>query len=232
MMFSQGLPVGPAVASLPLTMQQPAAPGPGIVPAPAPPAGPVEALKDLQRSDQQGREQWGAYCDQHGGGIRDPNKHEPSFVQAFLTQFHAGHRLDVTSEAETLAELVKQGQRKSAPWKQAWAAYCQTYGGGVNDPSKHDHAFLKGFIDFLGQQGNMMLGGGMMGGGRSGGGYGMGDDPKKMALVQRIKAFQRMGEEQKGLWGAHCDNVLGGVRDPMRHDPGALQAFCSKNNVP
>jgi len=200
--------------------------------APASPQSLVEALKALQRSNPAGYEQWAAHCDQHGGGIRDPSKHEPAFVQAFLTQFHAGHRIDMSADTQQLAELVKQGQRNSAPWRQAWALYCQTHGGGVNDPAKHDHSFLKGFIDFLGQNGNMVLGSGM--GAWSGGWSGdsvMGD-PKKMALVQRIKAFQRMGEEQKGLWGGHCDAALGGVRDPMRHDVGALQAFCSKHNVP
>merc|ERR1740120_91342 len=57
-------------------------------------------------------------------------------------------------------------------------------------------------------------------------------EPQKMALVNRIKAFQRLGEDQKALWGTHCDSHLGGVRDPMRHDHSALQAFCSKNRVP
>jgi len=231
-----------------------ASPVPAIPEEETAPEGPVDVLKELQRSNPTGREQWGAYCDLHGGGVRDPSKHEAPFVETFLAQFEAGQRLEVVSETESLADLVKQGQRKSAPWKQAWAAYCQAYGGGINDPAKHEHAFLKGFLDFLGQQGSMVLSGNVMGmrsgggggggrprrssGGGGGGGGGHGAphggymEPKKMALVWRIKAFQRMGEDQKALWGAHCDSQLGGVRDPMRHDSNALQAFCSKNSVP
>lgn len=196
--------------------------------------GPVEALKELQRSDPTGREQWGAYCDEHGGGVRDPSKHSPEFVSTFLAQYNAGHR--ITIPQGPLADLMKHGQRNSIPWKQAWAGYCQEYGGGVNDPAKHDQKFLIGFMDFLGQSAVMSLRGGGgggygRGGGRGGGGY-VYCDPKKEALVNRIKAFQRTGEEQKNAWGEYCDEALGGVHDPMRHDAEVLLSFCVKHNVP
>merc|ERR1712096_584299 len=44
-------------------------------------------------------------------------------------------------------------------------------------------------------------------------------------LVNRVKAYQKEGPEQKELWGAHCDQNLGGVRDPARHDVEVLQNF-------
>lgn len=213
----------------------PMAPGVGAASSTTGAPGPVEALKELQRTDPEGREQWGAYCDERGGGVRDPSKHDPEFVRTFLAQYSSGQRLVIPQGP--LAELMKHGQRKSVAWKQAWAGYCQVYGGGVNDPAKHDQKFLTGFMDFLGQSGVMALSGGLaagMGGRRrgTGGMYGMYVDPKKDALVNRIKAFQRMGEEQKNAWGEYCDDALGGVRDPMRHDAGVLLSFCIKHGVP
>lgn len=116
----------------------------------------VTTVKDLQRSDHVAKEQWGAYCDTQGGGVRDPAKHNASFIQTFLSQYNAGVRFESATNAN-LAELFKEGQRKSANWKSAWAQYCQHYGGGMHDPGKHEVSFLVGFLDFLGQRGHMAL---------------------------------------------------------------------------
>lgn len=224
----------------------------------------VEVIKDLQRTDQTGKEQWGAYCDQHGAGIRDPSRQTVQFVQQFLTQYRAGHRLE-TPQNTALADLVKEGQRRSTHWKQAWASYCQHYGGGLHDPMKHEQSFLVGFLDFLGQRGTMsfemgvpmaMLQGGIpdrgslrsrprgagpmmygiggMGGaalGSLGGGGGSGN-PARDALAVRVKAWQRSGESQRQAWWAYCDEHLGGVRDPVRHEQEVLQTFLNQHGVP
>jgi len=268
----------------------------------------VEQVKELQRNDQTFREQWGAYCDAHGEGIRDPNKQDVMFIQTFLAQYSAGMRFEC-SEKGDMPGLFKEGQRKSSNWKYAWASYCQTYGGGINDPKKHEASFLVGFLDFLGQRGQMAISlyglaainasqvasGSAAGGGggatassmardksktqcfdcgeyghwandpvcprpgadalsrkrdsRAGGmgGGGGGDaakrqrlgvggapgrelqvstgDPVKDQLILRIKAYQRQGEDQKTEWGLFCDNQLGGIRDPARHEVAVLQQF-------
>ncbi|CAK0909737.1 unnamed protein product [Prorocentrum cordatum] len=51
-------------------------------------------------------------------------------------------------------------------------------------------------------------------------------------LVQKIKAYQRMGQAQKEAWHTYCDMNLGGSRDPSRHDEATLQAFISQYGVP
>merc|ERR1740121_2781226 len=51
-------------------------------------------------------------------------------------------------------------------------------------------------------------------------------------LVNRVKAFQRSGNDAKELWGQYADQFLGGVRDPSRHDAASLEAYCNNHGVP
>jgi len=220
----------------------------------------VATVKDLQRKDPAAKEQWGIYCEQYGGGLRDPAKHPFDFISNFLSQFNSGFRYDalppkVPKESYgNIADLFKEGQRKSHNWKTAWAAYCQIYGGGTSDPNKHEVTFLVSFLDFLGQQGYNALApaagaaavssppakrvrtGEPALGSTSGSRFSSplpaatgGGDP---ALVQRIKNYQRMGQAHKEAWWSFCETNLGGVRDPARHDSNALQSFIQSHGVP
>merc|ERR1719414_2181762 len=47
----------------------------------------------------------------------------------------------------------------------------------------------------------------------------------KEALVAQIKAYQKMGDEQKSAWWKYCDTQLNGIRDPARHDTNTLLRF-------
>jgi len=221
----------------------------------------VTKVKEMQRNDTTAKEQWWAFCDTHGGGIHDPAKHDADFIQRFLLQYTQGIRFEPTPPQTTnntqLAELFKEGQRKSSNWKNAWAQYCQHYGGGVHDPGKHEIGFLVNFLDFLGQRGTLALSmmSSMMGGGFQMAqpmGQPMGQPPmgqpnymavppakrarvgetEKDSLVMRVKSYQRSGEEAKQLWWSHCDNQLGGVRDPARHDSVTLQQFITAYKLP
>jgi len=189
----------------------------------------VQKLKELQRTDWAGKEQWGQYCDLHGGGVRDPTKHPSDFLQTFFTQYKAG--FPMPADASALIDLFKHRQRTSACWNQAWACYCQTYGGGVNDPAKHDHSFLIGFLDFLGMQGlrTFAKGGSGGGGGRMGASSG---DAAKDELVLRIKSCQRSSMVKNEAWGTLCDEQLDGNRDPNRHDASVLKHFVDMYSIP
>lgn len=142
---------------------------------------------------------------------------------------------DDTTVAITVTKLM---QRRSNSFRNAWASYCTTNGGGRNDPAKHDPSFHIQFFDFLAQQvgGDLtpsavtMIGMGLeppmkkmkplpgTGGGGSG-------DPAKDLLVEQIKVFQQLGDRQREAWWEHCDLNLGGIRDPSRHDASILQNF-------
>eukprot|EP00416_Gambierdiscus_australes_P038844 CAMPEP_0171094498 /NCGR_PEP_ID=MMETSP0766_2-20121228/41337_1 /TAXON_ID=439317 /ORGANISM="Gambierdiscus australes, Strain CAWD 149" /LENGTH=227 /DNA_ID=CAMNT_0011553149 /DNA_START=71 /DNA_END=754 /DNA_ORIENTATION=- len=218
----------------------------------------VSAIKDLQRSDTAAKQQWWAYCDALGGGIRDPAKHDATFIQTFLSKYNSGQRFEPAFPTSggsgggghtNLGELFKEGQRRSQHWKNCWALYCQQFSGGKNDPEKKDMNFLVGFYDFLGSSGNMEQspsaangGGGAMAAPSakrartdSNGGYQAlpaGDNPTKDVLVARIKDFQRSGEEAKQAWWSHCDQLHNGVRDPARHEVEDLEEFCENFSVP
>merc|ERR1719343_777975 len=57
-------------------------------------------------------------------------------------------------------------------------------------------------------------------------------DPLKDSLVQRVKNFQRIGNDQKELWAMYADTYLGGARDPARHETATLHEFCVNHHVP
>jgi len=207
----------------------------------------VDQIKTMQRQDPVANEQWYAYCEAYGNNIRDPSKHDVSFIQSFITQYNSGARLEF-KEGKELARMIKMGQKKSQAWKTCWEMYANNKpidGKPKHDPSLHDLNFLEGFFDFVGgMAAGMSSMGGM--GGMGMGMMGMGMEPpnKKMRMggapqanansptVQRIKDYQRMGQAQKEAWHTYCDTNLGGNRDPARHEEAVLQGFCAQYGVP
>jgi hypothetical protein len=212
----------------------------------------VDQVKEMQRSDPIAKEQWHAFCDQYGEGVRDPAKHDVSFLNSFVSQYTSGARLEYKEGGE-LVKFIKLGQRKSQGWKAAWEAYCaerpKNNGRPEHDPAKHDSSFLEGFFDFIGRayySTSMM--GSSMGYGGAGMGMGMGmsappakrgyggmgtttGDPMRDQLIAKIKAFQRTGEAAKQTWHTFCDTSLGGMYDPSRHDAATLQMFIDSNGI-
>mmetsp|Transcript_43824 Transcript_43824/g.95415 ORF Transcript_43824/g.95415 Transcript_43824/m.95415 type:complete len:367 (+) Transcript_43824:27-1127(+) len=151
-------------------------------------------------------------------------------------------------QPKTIAVLIKEGQRRSVSWKEAWVSYCEQYGGGRYDPNRHEESFLVGFLELAGacvaeklgiavqppqqpQQQQHQLPPGKRqrtssaGSGYAGSGYGYVDPSASAALVDQVKSFQRQGKECKDVWVAFCDQNLQGVYDPARHDSTVLQQF-------
>lgn len=125
----------------------------------------VDKIKEMQRTDEAAKLQWWAHCDSAGGGIRDPAKQTARFLEHFINEYEKGKLAYDVSAAENggkvgfiLADLFKEGQRKSKGFKNAWAEYC-THHGLLKDPNKTDMATITNFFDFLGRAGrSMMLG--------------------------------------------------------------------------
>lgn len=191
---------------------------------------------------------------QHIKGKRDPSLHDANFINQFLQSFNAGVVLPTDDPNDETALIIKLLQKRSNIFKMAWTQYCGDYGGGRNDPTKHDRDFHLAFFDNLAQQ--AQVGGfGIMdpmmqmmqmmgqrgfdgppqkrqkGSGGQDWGMSLGSDPIKDKLVHSIKAYQRVNEEHKTNWWTYCDSELGGVRDPARHGTPELQLFVTTYGV-
>jgi len=203
----------------------------------------VAKVKELQRADVHAREQWQAFADVHGKGVKDPTRHEAQFLQEYISHLTSGARLEVGQDQD-LTIAIKALQKRSTNVKQFWAQYCLMAGGGRNDPAKHDGAYHVKFFDTLAQA--ALNAGGLEAGMGAGDphakrmrdasgmavGMPMGGGSGKDALVNQVKAFQRSSEQAKELWATYADTYLHGMRDPSRHDEATLQEFCQNHNVP
>eukprot|EP00397_Hematodinium_sp_SG-2012_P061454 GEMP01081424.1.p1 GENE.GEMP01081424.1~~GEMP01081424.1.p1 ORF type:complete len:218 (+),score=49.79 GEMP01081424.1:96-749(+) len=50
----------------------------------------VERVKELQRSDPEGKERWISYTQEYGEGKRDPKAHDEDFINSFFDAYEAG----------------------------------------------------------------------------------------------------------------------------------------------
>jgi hypothetical protein len=199
----------------------------------------INFIKELQKTDPVGKEQWIAFCDQQCGGKRDPAKHSAEDLRRFISGYHSGQRLQTEEDSVALAAVTKLMQKKSDSFKVAWSNYCHAVGGGINDPAKHEPAFHAQFLDHVcrvavgGYSPNLGSSPLFASRGKRRGPMGMGGrESQKEQLVNMIKSYQRQGQEEKELWWNYCDKELGGVRDPSRHDTKILQQFASAYGVP
>jgi hypothetical protein len=168
----------------------------------------VSQVKTIQRDG--GKQQWWAYCDESGGGVRDPAKHDDSFLLTFITSYSSGVKFAEnlqggSSNTDSLAELIKEGQKGSDDFKQAWWNYCAENGSGKNDPSKYDKKFIIGFLDFLGKAAGFQkvmgtLGPMLSGAGAGGGMYGaFASKGKGLGAGPYSKGKQSLGKQSTGL---------------------------------
>jgi len=204
----------------------------------------VSRIKEMQKNDPVGKEQWIAFVDQNGDGKRDPTKQGRDNILNFLHSYTSGARLQSLEESLQLPQVTKMLQKRSAPFKDSWARYCQFYGGGTNDPLKHEASFHVQFFEHLAKNSFVspaqMLGMGMgMGMPSMGMGMGMGMgtgmgtgtgvmDPAKLNLVNRIKNYQKLGQAERDAWCEFSRNTL----DPARHDNAKLLEFIKAHDVP
>merc|ERR1719188_1620242 len=159
-----------------------------------------EQIKNLQRSDPQGKEQWIAYCKMFGEGKCDPSKHDDEFIDHFLNQYNAGARLDgAASEGQGLQDQIKAMQRSDPAGKEQWIAYCEQFGGGKCDPNKHDDAFISSFLSQYSSGVRISAGG--------------------EVLVQATKFLQKRSQNFRNAWAQFCMVSGGGKNDPAKQPP-------------
>jgi len=224
----------------------------------------VATVKSMQREDPGAKDQWHIICDEQGGHVRDPARHEADFLQAFITEYKSGALSGQALKAAVpsapaapavvadCAPMFKEMQRRSASFRNCWAAYCQMHGNGMSDPNKQSKDFMVGFVEHvcghLGAMPGIVAPAGLVPPMRASSPYNVYGkapvarpslatpsgpfDQATTDLVQRIKAFQRANAMQKEAWHAYADEHLGGMRDPAKHDAMTLLAFIDWHSVP
>lgn len=91
----------------------------------------VQRIKQTQRSSPDMKSSWEKYCDDHGAGVRDPQRHTSIFMQQFLTDVGA------CTGQEAMWQQMQGGAYPYAGWtpEAAWADYYARCGysmqGGV-----------------------------------------------------------------------------------------------------
>lgn len=153
--------------------------------------------------------------------------------------------VNVDPNKESLVIQVKHYQRQGDGHKEAWSSFCDAHLGGIKDPNRHDVATLAHFLqaqgvtpivqlDAAGAEGagKRMRRGSLGSFGLPAGGSQGAFDPLKDKLVGQVKAFQRLGDQQKEMWATWCDANVNGIRDPNRQSVDILQQFVVAHRVP
>jgi len=110
----------------------------------------VEAVKKFQK--EHGKVAWHALCDTELGGSRDPSRHSPEILKAFLDQQGVPVQivqLDMSNTPQKMhcVQRVKNFQKEGADKKEVWHQYCDAELGGNRDPSRHSAEALQNFLD-------------------------------------------------------------------------------------
>lgn len=117
----------------------------------------VQRVEDMLQESGRLRRAWARMCEVDCGGEREPAQADAAFIQRFLVKHDDGtRRTSVASvPAEGLQDLasaeqverVKQAQRASAHWREAWQAYCDERAKGMRDPAGLPADFVQTFLD-------------------------------------------------------------------------------------
>jgi len=186
----------------------------------------VAKVKDFQKRDQASAFAWKAYCEAHGDGVCDPKRHSDSFLKRALRELVGGgvkpigartHSRAPTNDGVSIVDRVKEYQR--AGNSDAWQEYCDQHGGGMYDPSKHDHSFLRQALATLtggGARPNKRRWQEDAGGGSEG------------PLTMQVKEFQRSHRDNAALWQDFCDWYGAGTYDPSAHSGSFVRQALSQ----
>merc|ERR1712194_485444 len=213
----------------------------------------VSKVKQAQRDG--GKDAWLQHCDSEAGGMRDPTRHTAISLRQFLDTIDlpseavpsgssplGGCAVSAQATDMQLVEKVKKAQRESPHWKDLWRKFCDSDGGGVYDPMRHENGFSQRYLTDNNIQVEVANGRSAVGeiasanarssglfirpgGATPIGAHATAGSSTVEPLVQRVKDAQRSSEEFKKAWHKICDADGHGVRDPARHDAAFLLRF-------
>jgi len=170
----------------------------------------IARVKTIQRMEG-GKETWSHFLEKIQSTRRDPAAHALDVLEQFLLEADPGaETFEVQStfdEGALLIAKVREGQKFSEIFKQAWINHCLAFGGDVRDPARHTKDFIQTFL-------------------ATAPGFDThDDDPRHAAIVEQIKQGQRESDDFKQKWWAHCTTNGEGKNDPRKHSTEFLQSF-------
>eukprot|EP00401_Gymnodinium_catenatum_P020235 CAMPEP_0117490914 /NCGR_PEP_ID=MMETSP0784-20121206/17793_1 /TAXON_ID=39447 /ORGANISM="" /LENGTH=276 /DNA_ID=CAMNT_0005285681 /DNA_START=88 /DNA_END=918 /DNA_ORIENTATION=- len=160
----------------------------------------VDQVKNLQRTDNDAKEAWWAYCDSSLGGVRDPNRHDEDVLRRFLSSFGPAGGL-----APPAAKPANRGRS---------AVGQGLMGGGGGGAYSERGAYT-------------VFGAPELHSGAKGG-FGMptnGGNGGSLDLSSFIKTGQRLSPHWKEAWQAYCHSQGSSALDPSRHDEVFITTF-------
>jgi len=208
------------------------------------------AIKCLQGRSSNFKSAWQHFCSEKGKGLCDPAKHDMAFYLQFFEDISRGvekaQRDGMMGGGMGMmggmgmfgggmgmsgAPAAKRARTVSAPVATGGPAVM--VGSKVMTPPGGGGGSAMGGM--MGAKGGMK-GKGMAAQGGKGAAFGFAapqaGNGNAAVLVERIKAYQRMGEGQKQLWIAFAKVNCGGKLDPAAADPTVLSRFIVANEVP
>eukprot|EP00931_Biecheleriopsis_adriatica_P051540 TRINITY_DN2990_c0_g1_i1.p1 TRINITY_DN2990_c0_g1~~TRINITY_DN2990_c0_g1_i1.p1 ORF type:complete len:863 (-),score=173.12 TRINITY_DN2990_c0_g1_i1:72-2537(-) len=105
---------------------------------------PIQPLQTRLLHSRAWIEVWNRYCDEHGGGVRDPEEHGAGFLRRFLDEALRNNQEEEVSQSSE--ELLAQVRKAQSDAPSVWAAYCGREADGVTDPEKHSASSLQHFL--------------------------------------------------------------------------------------
>eukprot|EP00440_Ansanella_granifera_P010945 gb/GFBE01011869.1/.p1 GENE.gb/GFBE01011869.1/~~gb/GFBE01011869.1/.p1 ORF type:complete len:309 (+),score=83.87 gb/GFBE01011869.1/:1-927(+) len=115
---------------------------------------------------------------------------------------------------EALVTQIKELQRTDPNAKQAWTDFSDTQLNGARDPNRQDEAVLANFLTLYST-------GGLSSIQQQAAAY-RAAPPTPM---DKIKLLQKSDPLARQAWTDYCDAMLGGIKDPNRHDPNTINQF-------
>merc|ERR1712217_296144 len=98
----------------------------------------------FQKQGEESREIWHSFCEEQGGGWRDPMKHDVVTLQQFLQTYDtASGDLPSLDGKPMLVQRIKHYQRAGLAERENW----EEFAGPMKDPARHDVSILESFIE-------------------------------------------------------------------------------------
>lgn len=106
----------------------------------------VAQIKVFQRSGEEQKQTWWAFCDSQPGKNRDPARYEVDVLQGFVQEHGMPGLQGNEKERAELVAKIKGFQKSGEEQKQTWWTFCDGQAGKKRDPALYTVDILQTFV--------------------------------------------------------------------------------------